>query len=32
MYKNWLITLNNPKVEPEDYLAKWATEAIYVNG
>ena len=32
MYKNWLITHNNPKVDPREYLEKWSEHAVYVNG
>jgi len=32
MYTNWLITHNNPKTDPKDYLEAWAPMCKYVNG
>jgi len=30
--KNWLITLNNPKVPLEDYMDMWKDRCNYCNG
>jgi hypothetical protein len=30
--RNWLGTLNNPAVDPEEYLLQWADKAVYVCG
>jgi hypothetical protein len=30
--RNWLGTLNNPDVDPEEYLLRWADHATYVCG
>lgn len=29
---NWLGTLNNPEVDPKDFLEQWSKVAVYVVG
>ena len=31
MYKNWLITHNNPKMTLQEYMAAWEKDVVYMN-